>query len=42
MTGPFLVTKYQGRWAVYDTVSRVYYFRKGKAACVQLAAELNA
>ena len=37
----FELGKYQGRWAVFDTVARVWYFRKGKAACAALIRELG-
>lgn len=36
------VGKYHGRWAVFDTVARVWIFTKGgRKACERLAKELN-
>lgn len=36
------VTKYKGKWSVYDKQARVYYFTGcGKKFCEQKALELN-
>lgn len=38
----FIVTTYEGKPAILDTVARVYYFGfKTKAAAVKRARELN-
>jgi hypothetical protein len=38
----YKLTKYQGKWSVYDTKARVYYFIGcGKNYCQQRLNELN-
>lgn len=38
----YKTVKYKGKWSVYDTRSRVYYFiGQGRLFCMQKAMELN-
>lgn len=38
----FEIGKYKGRWAIFDTISLVWYFCKGgRRGCEKLCKDLN-